>query len=265
MSLNTAFIVAAALLLSGCAGSSNAKERPARVARCAEATVDFNPASVASVQAAAAQTATGDAQTLLLALGKDRRESLKRLLARKLDPNVCVLGMPLLSISAVSGDQEEVLLLMDGGARADQLRSADGATPLLHALAAARFDVAKLLLSRGADARSATDAGTTSLHELALATIRKGSAEQAQQLLIAQDLILRGVPLQSQSGANRTTPLMMAAVAGNYELVALLLDKGADPNMKNTRGDTASGMARKRKFDDIAQLIERATASKPTR
>jgi hypothetical protein len=59
------------------------------------------------------------------------------------------------------------------------------------------------------------------------------------------------------------TPLMNAAAKGNEKIVKLLLDKGANPNVKNGRGETAADIARKREDgrSTVLQLLERASSS----
>ena len=50
-----------------------------------------------------------------------------------------------------------------------------------------------------------------------------------------------------------STALMFAASGGNVEAVRLLLEKGADPAIKNEYGYTATSLAQ---GDDYAEIIE---------
>ena len=45
--------------------------------------------------------------------------------------------------------------------------------------------------------------------------------------------------LQQDTGSQRMTPLMIAALKGNRETVETLLDLGADPNILDSDGDPA--------------------------
>ncbi|MGA2093146.1 MAG: ankyrin repeat domain-containing protein [Sedimentisphaerales bacterium] len=56
------------------------------------------------------------------------------------------------------------------------------------------------------------------------------------------------------------TALLWAARAGHTEVVNLLLEKGAEVNVKDNNGKTALGMAKLRSYADIVQLLEKAGA-----
>jgi ankyrin repeat protein len=61
-------------------------------------------------------------------------------------------------------------------------------------------------------------------------------------LEIAQYLLTNGAIVDALSPGN-TTPLMMAVQSGNEALVKLLLDKGADLQVRNSQGFTAIDIA----------------------
>jgi ankyrin repeat protein len=61
-------------------------------------------------------------------------------------------------------------------------------------------------------------------------------------LEVAQYLLANGAIVDSMS-PGYTTPLMMAVQSGNEQLVKLLLDKGADIQVRNTNGLTAIDIA----------------------
>ena len=52
------------------------------------------------------------------------------------------------------------------------------------------------------------------------------------------------------------TPLMMAALRGNLEVVKVLLAAGADVNMKDHKGKTAVDYALLRRNYDVAEYLE---------
>ena len=54
---------------------------------------------------------------------------------------------------------------------------------------------------------------------------------------------------------------MQAALVGQTEIVKILLDAGADPNVKDTGGKTASVYAQDGKHDDIVQMIKQSSSS----
>jgi ankyrin repeat protein len=199
------------------------------------------------------------APRIVLALGLTRHEQLRSLLARGENPNVCVLGNSVLTLSAASGDVEEVEILLDGGADPNLPRDAMGGTPLLMALDLARFDVPRLLIARGADVRMATDGNVTSLMELADAL--PPPPLHAEQLALAEVLVNRGVPIDALRDGPRTTALMMAAIHGNTDLVRLLLKLGANPGLEDNKGQTALTFALKKGHADVAAVLSAAGPS----
>ena len=260
--LRSTWILAVTALLWTQPLSTIAKGKPTVLARCASApdSAAIDPTSVASIQAA-----TRKAPPIVRALGREQRESFKRLLAQGANANECVLGSSLLAVSAVSGDLEEMELLLNAGAGPDKPLDDGGGTPLLAALANARWDASRLLLRRGANARLTTDGGLTGLHELAVARAMKPDSDRADQLSVAEELLRRGISIDARAGVSRDTSLMLAAVAGNLELVSLLLAHGADPSIQNKRGETAATLARRQNFTGIAQLLDEAAARRPVR
>lgn len=52
------------------------------------------------------------------------------------------------------------------------------------------------------------------------------------------------------------TPLMLAAFEGRFEVVELLIERGADPLLANALGETASAVARDAGHEHIARIID---------
>lgn len=203
-----------------------------------------------------------DAPRIVFALGKGRRAYLKQLLKSGADPNVCALGSSLLNISVMSGDIDEVRLLLDAGAETDLLTDASGATPLHIALEYGQFDIARLLLKRGANPLAKRDSRQSALHALAMSQIVTKHRTTAKQRIEMSALMLsKGVELNAQD-VQGTTPLMWAALAGDRDLVQFLLARGADASVKNKRGKTAVDLARsKQHMEVVADLVAVAAAS----
>jgi ankyrin repeat protein len=88
--------------------------------------------------------------------------------------------------------------------------------------------------------------GTTPLHAVAVSPAESHGATREKQLSAAAELVRRGATIDALASPSRTTPLMLAAAAGNEELAAFLLANGADPKLKNARGQTATDMAKTR-------------------
>ena len=153
---------------------------------------------------------------------------------------VCCIAI-WVSLSAAYADPAELFQAIRAGNVAflkTHLTAADldsrdrrGATPLMHAAAFGNLETVKLLLDAGADVNARNDFDATALLWCAR------DPEKAR-LLIA-----RGANVNARSKQGRT-PLMLASLLnGGSPLVALMLSKGADATVSDTRGDTALGLA----------------------
>jgi hypothetical protein len=248
--------LAGALVATTLCAAAAAVARPVAASRCAEvaATPGLDPADPDSVRR---HWRNGPA--IVLAMGPDRHDKLRELLARGENPNVCLLGFSVLALAVTSGDVDEVGILLDGGADPNLPKDSNGGTPLLNALEMGRFDIAQLLIARGADVLAAADGHATALYELASAAPQP--AHQAEQLDLARMLVDRGVPVDAPMGAPHVTALMMAAIRGNEPLVQLLLAHGADPGLRDNKGQTALSLARKKGHAGVVQILSVATSS----
>ena len=127
--------------------------------------------------------------------------------------SVSTSGRTPLHAAALFGSAKTVKLLLDHGAKVTVL-SKDGNTPLIDALQSFDMDKVDLLLSHGADPNAKGD----SLAPLSL-TIWVENTNATKKLL--------GVG----ADANAATPLIDAVEGLNENALALLLSKGADPNL----------------------------------
>ena len=105
------------------------------------------------------------------------------------------------------------------------VRSKDGATPLLYTINSGFAPSALQLLARGADPNIGDSKGNTPLH----AAARGGRVA----LMIA--LIDAGGDLRAEND-DGDTPLHLAVVSGSAEAVRLLLDRGSNPAVRNHQG-----------------------------
>ncbi len=173
-----------------------------------------------------------------------------------------------------SGDTETTRLLLDGGARLEQV-DADGITPLLNAIinvgtaadgsTGAHFETAALLLERGADVNASDWFGQTPLWAAVdvrnLDVARPGSdngIDRAAALQLIRVLLEAGAKpnaqtreypperrfltrLGSLSWVDFTgqTAFVRAALAGDTTVMQLLLDHGADPAITTYEGTSA--------------------------
>ena len=184
-------------------------------------------------------------------------------------------GATALMQAAHSGSTDAVRILIENGAAPNVTETANGQTALMFAAAADRADVVKLLIARGADLHLTSrvedfsaltmtnDAdqngvprpqaprgpgpdvpgitrpfnyneliskhgGLAALHFAA----RQGSMATADALIKA------GANVNQRGAGDQTTPVLVAAINGHFDLVSYLLDNGADPNLASIGGVT---------------------------
>ncbi|MFS0753929.1 ankyrin repeat domain-containing protein [Noviherbaspirillum sp. 1P10PC] len=118
-------------------------------------------------------------------------------------------------------------------------RARNGDTALMMAAYKGRYDVAKVLLDKGAEPNQT---GWAALHYAAAV-----GNNQIVQLLLDHSAYI------DAESPNQTTPIMMAARGGHILTVKLLLDEGADLTLKNGAGMTALDFARAGGFKDIVE------------
>jgi uncharacterized protein len=130
---------------------------------------------------------------------------------------------------------EVVKLLLDKGANVN-IKTKEGITALMEASSGGYAEVVKLLLDKGADVNIKTDEGITALMEASSGGYSKkeifGKAQTA------------------------------ASERGCIEVIKLLLAKGANINVKNSKGETALVIAKDKGKTEIVGMLERAGAKK---
>ncbi len=178
------------------------------------------------------------ARPLYLAATNGDAAAIARLLDAGEDANALLTaeGESVLMLTAQTGNAEAVKVLLDRGAdpNTQQLR---GQTALMWAAAEGHADVVKLLLARGADPGLSSTASTKperrppgGMTALLFAS-RQGKLEAARALLDG------GADI-NEAGADNTSPLLISVVNGHYDLAALLIERGANPNIADTNGRT---------------------------
>lgn len=155
----------------------------------------------------------------------------KNLLSKGANPNsVDANGNPML-ILAIKDNSANVIDLLINDPKIDvDLSNKSGETPLMIASIQGNLPLVKTLVLKK---KAMVDhIGWTPLHY----ACTKGHLE------VAQFLIANGATVDSLS-LNNTTPLMMAVQSGNEQLVKLLLDQGADLQLRNALGLSAIDIA----------------------
>jgi ankyrin repeat protein len=151
-------------------------------------------------------------------------------------------GETALMVAARTGKTEAVSLLVARGADPNAKEGWRGQTALMWAAAEGHAAVIDLLVTLGADVHARSNAGFTAL----LFAAREGRIAAVQALLRADADLNESLPVRRrgpQAAASPTTAppttappevglnaFLLAAANAHYELAALLLDRGADPN-----------------------------------
>ena len=183
-------------------------------------------------------------------------------------------GATALMHAAHSGNADAVRILIENGADPNIKETANGQTALMFAAASDRIDVVKLLIARGADLHVTSrvedfakltmdnDADQNGVprpqqpvnpndvpgitrpfnyNELigkhgGLAALHFAARQGA--MATTEALIKAGANVNQQGAGDKTTPLLVAAINGHFDLVSYLLDQGADPNLASIGGVT---------------------------
>jgi ankyrin repeat protein len=161
----------------------------------------------------------------------DNVSEVKYLLSKGVSPNaIDINGNPML-ILAIKDKSENVIDLLLNDKKIDvDLSNKSGETPLMMASIQGNLPLVQTLVLKN---KAMVDhIGWTPLHY----ACTRGHID------VAQFLIANGATVDAMSLGN-TTPLMMAVQSGNEQLVKLLLDKGADLQLRNNNGLSAIDIA----------------------
>jgi ankyrin repeat protein len=171
-------------------------------------------------------------------------------------------GLTALLIAARDGQINAVNAFLDAGGDVNQTSDTDHATPLILAVINGHYDLAKVLLNRGADPRLANTDGATALY--AVIDVQWAPHTWYAQPIIANEhvgyvdllsaLLVHGADpnaaiskkLWFRAFANDetwfdvegATPFLRAAVAGDLAAMKLLVGHGGNPNLATKTGDT---------------------------
>ena len=135
-------------------------------------------------------------------------------------------------------------------------------------IAERKYEAAKALMEAGADVERPLQAADA-LTPLMIVAAQTGPAEGARFLPgstrpsdIAKGLLERGAKVDAQS-ASGMTALMIAAAHNSPPMIGLLMDAGADPELKNKQGQTARDVAKLNDNIEAAQAILVLASSRP--
>lgn len=160
----------------------------------------------------------------------DQSQEVARLIARGIDPNTPdEKGVPALMNAIQSGSVKSALLLANHPHTKVEFENKLNETPLMLAAFHNQLAVCEVLIEREA---AVNRKGWTPLHYAAT----KG------HLAVMRLLLQESAYIDAES-PNGTTPLMMAAYYAPPLAVKLLLEEGADPNLRNQSQASALDLA----------------------
>lgn len=147
------------------------------------------------------------------------------------------------------------LVLINSGANINQPTS-NGESPLERAIGLLHGDVACQLIAHGA-ALPVPSANTANL--LPISSLLPAPEDA---LALAEFLLEKGYPVDAQLLPLNQTALHIAAERGNIELARLLLQKGANPALTTSQGESALAIARRVGQPGIVRLLNKAGIAK---
>jgi uncharacterized protein len=166
-------------------------------------------------------------------------EMVELLLKAGADPNAALpLGETPLMTAARTGKIAAVKALLSHGATVDVKESQGGQTALMWAAAEGNVQVVEALLQAGADLHVRAPSGFTPF----LFAVREGQTEMVRTLLKAGADVNETIKIASSAPSSLrhaprslalrtgTSALALAVANAHFELAALLLDAGANPN-----------------------------------
>lgn len=193
-----------------------------------------------------AQQASDD---MVQAVKRDSAPALRQLLQAGQDPNARdERGTPMLVMALQEGALNAAQQLLQSPRLQPEARNASDESPLMMAALKGHTELVQALIAKGGDVNKT---GWTPLHYAASG----GQVPVIQQLLQAHAYIDAASP-------NGSTPLMMAAMYGSEEAVQLLLDEGADPNLRNQLGLSALDFAQRGQRPGSAERLRAAIRAK---
>ena len=146
--------------------------------------------------------------------------------------------------TAISCDRFEIAkYIISLGAEINPTRSFSVNSPLVEASLGSKFEMFKYLIDHGANVNSHNPWGETPLHWAANDNNKK----------VVEILLKKGANVNCASDTLKITPLMYAAEKGNKDIITLLLKSGADKTMKDKNGQTAYDHA---KTDRTRELLK---------
>ena len=184
----------------------------------------------------------------------------------KTGPPLTRLEVEMLEVAA-KGNNARVKELLDKGVDVN-MRGNDRNTPIMEAAYAGHIDTVKLLLDHGADLSAKKNDGATPIGlagrskdvvDLLKNVSALVDAAGKGDIQILKELTDKGTPVNGLDQFGNSA-LTAACYGGKTDSVKLLLEKGANPNIKKSDGETPLSLATAQKHAEIVELLNQAIA-----
>lgn len=166
------------------------------------------------------------------------------------------------NINLNAQDEEKMTLLMKAGLGGNrevteylisrkvdlELKNRVGDTALAVAVGNMQFDVAEMLIKAGAN----IDIPISGESEETLLMRAAVDSPKLAELILKKD-----GSLVNKRSVQSETPLMAAARYGSPQSLQLLLNAGADPHLRNKKGQTAKDIAKESKNKKALEILEK--------
>jgi ankyrin repeat protein len=162
---------------------------------------------------------------------------------------------------AAEGTQKAMCKMLIAAGADPNLQSLHAVTPLMNACRTASHSAAKLLLKKGASRHAKDLSGCTPLHWCV-----RGASLACLELLLGSASNRHYTPQQlHEVNVDGWTPLCLAVGDGDVTMCRLLIDAGADTNVKTFTGDTCFDFAHTNWPDrpELAALFDPGAVHEP--
>jgi ankyrin repeat protein len=170
------------------------------------------------------------------------RERLITQIENRINPSPIEKALDAISLRDLQG----IKMLIENGLNVNSLVDGDD-NLLLHALRQNEKDISNLLIDYGADIYMHTE--NIEKDDIFLDAVSCGCYAVVKLMLDNND-----VEINKKTYIDYNTPLMIAVMHGHVDVVKLLLNRGADPDIKLDNGNTALTLAKW--TDKAAQMVE---------
>ncbi|MFG1960030.1 ankyrin repeat domain-containing protein [Nonomuraea sp. NPDC049028] len=196
------------------------------------------------------------AAAVLDAVARGDSAALIRLFAQNVDPAVSGEFHLVAYDAADTGQIDLVRPFLDAGLPVDAEVSSSGWTPLMCAVGARSLPLVEFLISAGADVNRAGRGAEA-------ATVLTLALELAESQAIVSALLRAGAD-PNLSRPDGWTPLMLAALEGDVEVIQALVAAGADVLASKDDGKvTAAGVADREGHSDAVRVLRELGAADP--